>query len=63
MKTRLTSAKLGTIFNIVVNQEPILEEFEGSSSVNGAFGISTERFTHEHAEGRTQPFRGAARVI
>ena len=50
METGFSSAEFGTIFNIIMNQEPILEEFKRGSSVNSTLRISTERLTHKHAE-------------
>jgi hypothetical protein len=50
MKTGFTSTEFGSVFNIVVNQEPILEEFKRGSGIHSTFKVSAECFTHEHAK-------------
>jgi hypothetical protein len=63
MKAWLSSTEFGSVFNIVMDEEPILEEFKRGSSIDSALWIPTERLTHQHAECGTQPFRGAAWIV
>ena len=52
MEAGFAAPEFGTVFNVIVNQEPILEEFKCGGSVHRSFGISTERLAYKQAERR-----------